>query len=80
MQNLVLVVTVALVQRVFRSANADVDLIRLGERSRRPHEVDTLFGDHSKAIGLWGVIAQPSLERTVQVILDEHRSCLGVVA
>jgi len=69
-----------MVQRVFQCAGADTDLIRVGERPRRSHEVDTLFGDHSKAVGLWGTIAGPPLEGIIQAVIDDQRSSLGVVA
>ena len=68
------------VRHVFQVAGTDVDLVRPGRRSRRPHEVDTLFGDHRKATKLWGLIQQPEMEQTLRVMLDEQRACTGVVA
>jgi len=62
----------SMVERVFALAGAEPSLVRAGARVRRPHEVDALFGDHSKAEGLWGRIQQPSLDHTLQLMVREN--------
>ncbi len=61
----------SIVERIFALAGADVSLVRAGARPRRTHEVDSLFGDHSKATGLWGPVEQPELDQLLQQILDK---------
>lgn len=62
------------VQMVFRAAGASVDLIRVGARAQRDGEVPLLAGDHSQAHALWGAIPQPSLEATIALAVEWHRS------
>lgn len=64
----------AIVDRIFALAGTDRTLVRAGVRPRRPHEVNTLFGDHRKADELWGAIAQPALDETLMRILESFAS------
>ena len=61
----------SIVERVYALAGVDTSLVRAGARPRRAHEVDSLFGDHSKATVLWGPIKQPELDQLLQQILDK---------
>ena len=62
------------VQMVFRAADAPTKLIRVGARPQRDGEVPLLAGDHSQAQALWGPISQPSLEATIALAVQWHRS------
>jgi len=62
------------VQMVFRAAGAPTDLIQVGARPQRDGEVPLLAGDHSQARALWGSIPQPTLEATISLAVQWHRS------
>ena len=58
-----------IVHRVFELAAVNKNLVHLGARPRRAHEVDALFGDHTKSRAMWGEIVQPSLDETLSSML-----------
>jgi UDP-glucose 4-epimerase len=68
------------VKAVFEAAGADVNLIQRGARPSRPNEPALLSGDHSKTCGLWGSLAQPSLDQTLAEAVQWTRTHLGCVA
>ena len=60
----------SIVERIYGLAGVEPSLVRAGARPRRAHEVDSLFGDHSKAMALWGPIEQPELDQLLLQILE----------